>query len=291
MDLKNFILKISKTIDVGYEYMKKVKLLCLSILGLLFLIPLVNFSTAAPGDYLGVEEGDSYSWGLSMNANALIALVEDNGGVFNLGDVQDISDMAEIVSSLTFKATVNEILTETTMFLNSTWVTYVPVNTTFTASIPGYGTEEIGTYLVPIFSNATDYYLHMMYYQFDIGPSFVFVAYNLNWTKIVEEINELYGLNPLYANVAITEEPNGIKLVIPEGEFNTTQKEIEVKLTYNDKGVLSYAGVKYDGTTAMALTLSGGGGDIPGYMLPIFMGTIAVVGISLIYVIKKKNRI
>ena len=141
MDLKNFILKISKTIDVGYEYMKKVKLLCLSILGLLFLIPLVNFSTAAPGDYVGVEEGDSFSWKLSMNVDAITALVEDAGGTLDLSELEGFEDMAQL-GSLTFMATVNDVLAETTMTVNFVSVTYVPVNATFSASIPGLGTEE-----------------------------------------------------------------------------------------------------------------------------------------------------
>ena len=270
--------------------MKKVKLLCLSILGLLFLIPLVNYSTAAPGDYVGVEEGDSFSWKISMNADALIALVEDNGGVFELGDIEDIATIAEMVSSLTITATVLDILPETTMMVNSTSVTYVPVNTTLIANVPGLGSEEMYAGLLPIFSNETGYYLHMMFYYFDIGPSFLFVAYNLNWTKIVEDINELYGLISLYTNIAVTAEPNGIKLVVPAGEFNVTQEEIELKVTYNAKGVLSYAGVKYGGVTAMAITLGGDGEEIPGYTLPIIVGTFAVVGIGLIYFIKKRNR-
>jgi len=293
MDLKNFILKISKTIDVGYEYMKKVKLLCLSILGLLFLIPLVNFSTAAPGDYVGVEEGDSFSWKLSMNVNAITALLEDMGG--SIAELEDLEDMAAL-GSLTFIATVIDVLPEDAMFVNSTSVNYVPVNTTFSASIPGFGTEEIGTLIVPVFSNETDYYLHMMFYYFATttisgeGPSFVFAAQNLNWTKAVEDVQEMYGLNPMYNIITVTEESNGFKLVIPEGELDVTQKEIELKMTYTSKGVLSYAGFKYDGVTAMSLTLGGDEGEIPGYALPIIVGTIAVVGIGLIYVIKKKNR-
>lgn len=270
--------------------MKKIKLLCLSIMGLLFLIPLINYSTAAPEDYLGVAEGDSYSWKLSMNANALVELVEDNGGTLDLAELEDVLFLAEI-GSLTFTAKVRDILPEDTMMVNGTLVTYVPVNTTLSASVPGYGSEEIGTMVIPVLSNETDYYLHMMFYLMDSGPAFLFAAYSLNWTKIVEDVNDLYGLSPLFTNVTITEEPNGIKLVVPEGEFNATQQEIVLKLTYTDKGVLSYAGLTYGGVTVMSLTLSGGGEEIPGYTLPIIVGTFAVVGIGLIYLIKKRNRI
>ena len=288
MDLKNFILKKYKKIDVGYEYMKKVKLLCLSILGLLFLIPLVNFSTAASGDYVGVKEGDSYSWKLTMNINAINALVEDAGGTFE--ELEDLEGLLPPVSSLTFTATVKNVLPEDTMMVNSTLVTYVPINVTLSAIVPGYGSGEIGTEIVSVFSNETDHYLHMMLYAFE-SPylTFVFVAQNLDWTKVVEDVQDLFGLNPIYQNVVLTEESNGIKLVVPEGEFNATQKEMELKMTYNSKGVISYAGFKYDGVTAISLTLSGGEEEIPGYMLPIIMGTIAVVGIGLIYSIKKKN--
>jgi hypothetical protein len=290
MDLKILFYNKSIIIDVGYEYMKKVKLLCLTILGLLFLIPFVNYSTAAPEDYLGVVEGDSYSWKLYMNANALVELVEDNGGTLDLAELEDILFLGEI-GSLTFIAKVIDILPEDTMMLNGTLVTYVPVNTTLSASVPGLGTEEIGTMIVPVFSNETAYYLHMMYYYFEMGPAFMFVAYNLNWTKIVEDINELYGISPIFTNVTVTEESNGIKLVVPEGEFNATQEEMEFKLTYTDNGVLSYAGLKYGGVTVVALTLGGDGGEIPGYTLPIIVGTFAVVGIGLVYFIKKKHRI
>lgn len=268
--------------------MKKVKLLCLSILGLLFLIPLVNYSTAAPGDYVGIEEGDSFSWKLSINVNAITALLEDMGG--SIAELEDLEDMAAL-GSLTFIATVNNILPETTMMVNFVSVTYVPVNTTFSASIPGFGTQEMGTEIVAVFSNETDNYLHTMFYYFEHGFSFMFAAQNLNWTKAVEDVNEIYGLNPMYLNIIVTEVSNGFKLVITEGELNAPQKEIELRMTYTSKGVLSYAGFKYNGATAMSLTLGGDEGEIPGYVLPIFMGTIAIVGIGLIYVIKKKNRI
>ena len=274
--------------------MKKVKLLCLSILGLLFLIPLVNFSTAASGDYVGVEEGDSYSWKIYMNGDVIATLAEDAGIPFE--ELEELELIAGQTASLTITATVNNILPETTMTVNSVLVTYMPVNTTLSVSVPGLGTQEMGTLIVPLFSNETDYYLHTMFYYFveytlfTESPSFMFAAQNLNWTKAVEDVQYKYGLNPMYLSIIVTEESNGIKLVIPEGGFDVTQKEMELKITYTSKGVLSYAGFKYDGATAMSITLGGDEGEIPGYVLPIFMGTIAVVGISLIYVIKKKNR-
>jgi len=276
--------------------MKKVKLLCLSILGLLFLIPLVNFSTAAPGDYVGVEEGDSYSWELYFNVAGLEEFSQDLSGTpIDVGEIEGI----ETIPVVTFKATVNMILPVDTILVNGTTsVTYVPVNVTISANVPGLGEQTLAILTVPIFSNETDYYLHMMYYHFmpfvleltTIGPTFMFVAQNLNWTKAVEDVLEIYGAHIVYQNFLLTAEPSGFKLIIPEALLNGTQKEIEYKMEYTSKGVLSYAGIKYGGTTLMSISFPGAD-EIPGFELPIIMGTIAVVGIGLIYVIKKKNRI
>jgi hypothetical protein len=265
--------------------MKKAKILCISILGLLFLIPFVNFSNAAPGDYVGVNVGDSYSWGVSVNANQFANMAADMGETIPLDELDAIATLG----SLKVVARVDYIFPEDTMLLNSTLVTYVPMNVTITVSVPGLGSEELGTLETPVFSNETDYYAHMMYYYFDSGPSFMFVAQNLNWTKVVENVNEIYSIHPEYSFVTVSEVVNGIKLSIPEGLLNASQKAIEVEIRYTDNGVLSYAGFKYDGVVTISLTL-GGDDEIPGYMLPIVVGAIAAVGIGLIYIIKKKNR-
>ena len=209
------------------------------------------------------------------------------------GTIEEIEGLEELseFGSATFTAKVIDILPETATMVNSTLVTYTPVITNFSASIPGLGSGDLGQETVLVFSNATDYYVHMMYYAFEgIGFTFLFAAYNLNWTKAVADINHIYGNHLIYQVFTVTEVVNGFKLAIPAAVLNASQKTMELEIKYTDNGVLSYGGFKYDGVSAISLSL-GGDDEIPGYMLPIVMSTIGVVGIGLIYVIKRKNRI
>jgi hypothetical protein len=264
--------------------MKKAKILCLSVLGILFLIPFTNFSTAAPGDYVGVSVGESYSWGVYVNPSQYALMATDMGA-----EIPPELDAISSVGSLKIGARVDYIFPEDSMILNASLVFYVAMNVTITLTVPGMGSES-EVFEIPVFSNVTDYYMHMMYYYFDSsGPSFLFIAHDLNWTKAVDDVDEIYDIHPTYNLVNVSELANGIQLDVPAGLLNASQKAIEIQLEYTEKGVLSYAGFNYDGVKTMALSL-GGDDEIPGFILPIVISTITGVSIGLIYVIKRKNR-
>jgi hypothetical protein len=275
--------------------MKKNIIICFAFLGLLFLVPFTAFSVAAPEDYVGVEVGDSFKWTLKINVDTFMKFAEDLNETIDISELEGLEEMP----SLYFKAEVLS-LSETSGIINSTLITYTEVNVTLTLGVPGVGEMPLEDYPIPIWvpSNETDYYMHFVYYimmeAISYSPTpifaFLFVAYNLNWTKLVEDINELYGLNPAYSGVEVAEENNGFSLTIPEGLFNETQKALKFIMTYTADGVLKLARFSYDGATMMSLTLGGDEGGIPGYELLIIIGITSIACIALISVINKRKK-
>lgn len=276
--------------------MNKKILVLFAFLGLFFLVPLSNYSVAAPADTVGVELGDSFKWTIKINAGTFAEFAEDVGETIDLEDLGGLEEMG----SFYIKAEVIS-LTEDSTTVNETSVNYVEVNVTATMGIPGVGEEEID-YPIPVWvlSNETDYYLHLTFYAFwewieaesEIPLfEFLFIAYNLNWTKAVEDVNELYDKNPAYEDVVVGEEGNGFKITIAEGSFNASQKEIVFIMKYTSAGVLQLGKLSYDGATLMSITLGGGEGEIPSFDLLIIIGITSIVGIALISVINKRKKI
>ncbi len=120
--------------------------------------------------------------------------------------------------------------------------------------------------------------------------SFFFIANNLNWSKVVTDFQEL--LDPISViisgNITTTGIDNGFIYNTPEGAFNETHKEIEITISYNDKGVLKNCEITYDTASLLTFILSSGGEEsIIGYNLLITILTSTLLIMSIIFFIKK----
>ncbi len=57
--------------------MKKSKYVTILLLSFMVIIPMTKFSTAVPPSYVGISEGDVYTWGGNLNKNGIISLKDD----------------------------------------------------------------------------------------------------------------------------------------------------------------------------------------------------------------------
>ena len=177
------------------------------------------------------------------------------------------------------------------------------MNASFTINIPVFGDLLSSELSVKVFENETDYWIiNTINYCLSgiisvpsgcYNFSFFFIPNDLNWSKVVSDFQQLLTQTSILTsdNITATEIDNGFIYNTPEGAFNETHKEIEVTLSYNEKGVLKNCEVTYDDTSLLTFILSMEGEEsIIGYDLLITITTSSILILSMVFFINKRRK-
>ncbi|MHA1492158.1 MAG: Loki-CTERM sorting domain-containing protein [Promethearchaeota archaeon] len=263
--------------------MKKIHLTSIFLLGTLLLFASINNSVAATPSYIGINEGDEYTWSISWDSDTLQEFLTD------IGQEPEEADQFIETESISVKLTINRISEEKT----AEGLTYVEVKATPTI---GFAELEDSMY-VWILKNDTAEYMAslgalMSGAEEGIIPG-LFVPTDLDWNAAASEFQGYIDLRATDVDMTMTAYSNGLKLIIPAFTFEEEGKEISLKavegeIKYNVDGVLESAQAKYDGKVMATIQL---GGVIPGYEIPVLLGFSACGIISLVVLIRKKKQI
>ncbi|MFX0027876.1 MAG: hypothetical protein ACFE8B_01585 [Candidatus Hermodarchaeota archaeon] len=272
--------------------MKKSRILLISVLGMFLFIPLSNYSTAAPPDYIGVQVGEEYIWTLGVNVDGYAAMITDMGETVP----PDIS-MFETMPSIQMKGVIEYISDE----ISGVVYDYVIINISIYMNVPGYGWQSPmppGEYL-PVFvlSNATSNYFNdtMNALETESTPygfafPFMIVPHNLNWTEAANGLNDLVDmLTGGSTGETIEQNGNGFKVTIPSQMINgSLMQEMEVTAQWNSKGVFGQGAMKYGGTNVITINAPSSE-EIPGFDVLILIGIVGLSTAGIIYYVKRKK--
>ena len=293
--------------------MKKTKIVGISLLGTLLFFSFVNVSHAHP-DYVGVKTGDTYTWGVTYEN--LQGVNHTYGGRYG-------EDWWKIVYGI-----IDGLLTVLTGYNISEWVgaAYRVKVTNMTDEMPTWGgTPGVGIYTNKYVKTKTTNWLLVhsdswpsppgtwlfdpanlnqstwdWYFSF-LRPYLIpteFVPLGISFTSLTNYMtNNLQSLYPFFpANTTVNTFGSGLEIIIPSSYLeNIAQtpagslENVELSMQYPDNGVCGPLRYRY-GNTLFEFGLVSEGGGIPGYTLSIILGTGAVGIISLIYIIRKKDR-
>lgn len=275
--------------------MKKTEKISLILLSALFIFPLIGTAVAAPPSYVGVSEGETYTWDLNIKITTLQALATDIG--------ESLPPEIGLFESIPTIQLIAEILAVSDEGPAGPYF-YVNVTTALSIGIPGTTTMPFpgGEYMNFVVLNHTseDYFMAMfqvMGYLSGIGDdggfaAFLFVATGLDWVNVSADLEEMFNLAPEMPNGTISALSDGFEIVFPSQMLEgATLKALGVEVHYNSKGVLSKAIIKYDGSTLLSFALSAGDDEIPGYEIPLVLGIIGIVIFGMIHHIRKRKKI
>jgi len=298
--------------------MKKTKLILFIGIGLLAFLPFIRTTVAAPPCWVGVYEGESYSWQYNNHTAAALGDWTTDGVVYNIflefGVWCGWAD--EMLLYGPMPGTMNSLITlvgdlspdvEYGSNYESVEVIHA-VNFTPSVGTPYDWEDKSGTgtnfWSGLIIENSTEYALFhnglMSFFDsYDpLGYTFLslWVSTQIDWTEVVATANtELAGTNATVTVVTDASVEVGFKITI--SAFGTNTKAIELTVTFDD-GLLDVYDLKYDGTTVLDAELVQGSSQfepcptpapgIPGYELPIIIGVASIISLILVKKIRKK---
>ena len=249
--------------------MKKNKLITISILGMLLLVPFMIPTVAAPASYVSVAEEEQHSWIMYIHFSNYVQWDTDNMsaaftaiyGVDDFGAVRAGWGLIPTPPQAYWPVIINEINPEvTTDFLSAAFIpdniTHTPLSVTFGYNYWTGGLTWPTTWRIV---NDTDSFAKQnLFGGMAISPTWVqdvqFGPNNINWATFVATAN--WGLgggywpHPLTANTTVTEITNGYQLSVPvsgyaiPGQFNNTMP-ITINVTYNTDGILQAYTMEY----------------------------------------------
>ena len=247
--------------------MKKTKIITISILGMLLLVPFMMPTKAAPASYVGVTEEAQYAWIMYINYGNFATWDADNmTGAFNTifstddwgytiaGQVR--SDWTDIQTApqAFWPITILDILPEATDdFLLAN---FIPDNITHTDLNVTWGYDYWAGPITwadtwTIVNDTVAFAKHSLFGGMAASPYWVMGVQlgpkNINWATFTGVANwgigGGYWTDPLAANTTVNEEVSGYSMTVPaEGyakanQFNNTQP-ITINVSYSTDGVL-----------------------------------------------------
>ncbi len=266
-------------------------LVCL--LGIFFFIPFINFSRAAPPDYIGVQVGEEYTWTFNINADTFTQFAVDIGQT-----VPPEISMFATMGGIQMKGQIQWVSDEIIDVVN-----YVIVNVSISMLVPGYGWQPYpapGEHLpVMVLSNETSNYFNttMNAMSFVTLPPligfampFLIVPHNLNWTDAITGLGELFtNFTGGMTGATLEQDGRGFKITMPEQLVNgSLVSETVYTAHWNENGVFGDGLVTYGGAPLMSINIPIG--EIPGYEIGIILGVGGVSSIGIIYYVKKKKK-
>lgn len=249
--------------------MKKAKIITISLLGLLMLIPFITPTKAQVPSYVGVAVEERYDFALNVydnwdiwfedNMTAWLASIYGGLGLYDIGLIHTdtiawagVVPAAAITPQLTFQTVIDDILPEdSTLGFFSTEVDiaqhiYVDFYPSSSADQVPFSTR-IG--------NSTAAFANMTYYGASASSAYwltgdAFIApVGINWTEFVA-ISDI-GLDIVYGaygvNTKISEITNGYSLLVDAMDYGNNTLPIRMNSTYGTNGVLTYNSFEYGG--------------------------------------------
>ncbi len=252
--------------------MKKTKIITISILASLLLVPfMIPAAKAAPASYVGVAEEEYYKYDFTLNwASGHAAWT----GFLADGMSDTIGDLFQTPTSERLGAvygswyqwnlnsmwsdTIDTILPENTSDILAVYgipnnITYTEISTDVALwhiydSEPGW----VGSY--NIVNDSASYALLSLYGGMAFSPMTLrwvaFAPNNMNWatfaaTAQLGMTNYWGGLDPLAANTTVTALADGYSIYVPIAGFENNTKTITINATYTSTGVLNKTTFEY----------------------------------------------
>jgi hypothetical protein len=291
--------------------MKKTKIIG-AILFSLLLLSTVNLASAAPPSYVGFSAGQEYIWTPTINFTNInttaISLVGADNWTLAYAMLEELLENEtgmtfDMLGGLGLRMTIHNVtdeLIDSGIRYGGAWFN---MDVSYTA---GIWTRVVNAtdsaYPMIRIINPADVNESTYMYLFSSSP---FMPIGLNYTFIATQINNYFSGNPYYSgNMSIAVQGNGFQITIygdylemmleSMGEpFNETTFELNDvigTIRYNNMGILEYASVSYGGLVLASAALTTGLG-IPGFTIPLILGISAGTLITIIVIVKKKNKI
>ncbi len=291
--------------------MKKTKIIGIILFSLL-LLSTVNLASAAPPSYVGFSAGQEYIWTPSINFSNInttaISLVGQDNWTLAYSMLEELLenetgmtfDMLGGVGLRMIIHNVTDELIDSGIRYSGAWFN---MDVSYAA---GIWTRVVNatdsTYPMIRIINPADVNESTFMYLFSSSP---FMPIGLNYTFVATQLNNYLSGNPYTAgNMSLAKKDNGFQITIygdylemmleSMGEpFNETTFELDDVIgivRYNSLGILEYASVSYGGLILASAALTTGLG-IPGFTIPLVLGISAGTLITVIVIVKKKNKI
>jgi len=243
--------------------MKKNKIIVISLLSLLLLMPFMTTTRAQSPSYVGVEEGEIYEFALNVYGANWVQWGADNmtawwdaawthGPLYHHDKLYgDTAGWTPVTPQLIFSFDIESIAENATAGqteVNSTFGTYV-------VFFPSASYDASSS--VPIGNDTAKFAADSLYGGMSTSGYWIlgipFAPIGVNWTEFVAL--GTWGLDTGYWNITnpnewnytltMTEIPNGYSLFSPAMGFGNNSLSITITTTYDSDGVLSYHSFEY----------------------------------------------
>ena len=294
----------------------KTKSFGLILMSTLILLSLSNVSLAAVPSWVGVDENEQHAWTVSMHGKGMIAIAKDMPNR-DLPFNDSITEAVErLTLSLNLYGKITEITEETTMDFNGTSLYHVNLTAVgwFQVPVININTSAPEPVIITILNpNNTEFSYFTSWLLFvamsamcgggvnetehaggneNLALSLLVIPKTgIDWPTVVAELNDyLDKVNSTSGALVATQDGNGVKVTIQPYTLNESQsKVVELTAKYDSDGLLSSATMSYGGDLALSITY--GATNIPGYEIAIVIGITAISTIGLIHAVKRKRKI
>ncbi len=254
--------------------MKKTKIITISILGLLLLVPFMTPTVAAPASYVPVAEEETYLWELSQyntnfaqffadNMSDVIATIFSQPIIWQIITVYTGWSWDSITPQSSWPLTVKAILPEnTSTFLLPDY--FIPDNITHTPVYLGSGYNVLHYPAASTFYDDTWYIVNdtasfakqSLFGGTATSPYMImgvpFGPKNINWTEFVAVANG--GMGGGYwtgdaVNTTVTALSDGYSLSVPISGYGSNTLPITINVSYNANSILDNYTFQYGALT------------------------------------------
>ena len=174
-------------------------------------------------------------------------------------------------------------------------------------------TDNLDTHLLMFYKYSSLFYTYPLDYMIPPGYGFTSYGYNLyllftatntNWTYVLSDWNDTLQSALTYdTDFRLEKSGNGFHVwynvaatnpfLVPIWSNYDQKKTLDIRFEYDDNGVLNFSSVSYDGVVALTLkprVVEEGSPSpgIPGYEPLSLLGAIAIVGVSIALIKRKK---
>ncbi len=270
--------------------MKKTKIIIISILGLLLLVPFMTPTRAAPASYVPVAEEEEYLWELSVyypnntqfNADGMstvMATIFGTPAAWQISKVYfDWSNDPPVYPQSSWPLTVKSILPEnTSTFLSDYFIfaniTHTPVYLGagfYALNWPGLGFDLFYDATWYIVNDTASFAAQSLYGAQAFSPYTLmgvpFGPKNINWTVFAGLAN--WGMSSGFywqgdaVNVTVTALSDGYSLYVPALGFQNNTLPITINTTYTTDGILNNYTFEYGALTLFFYELASYSPDV-----------------------------
>jgi len=294
--------------------MKKTKILLFIGIGLLAFLPFIRVSVAAPPDWVGIAVGDTYIWEYETDStvrdgawttDGVALLIFANMDSSWIGWVDDGEMGAIDPGNLTHVMTVVDDLAADIEYATGYQSVLFSGAVSYQSEFVNvdWADKETGVNIWNgiIIEEEADFVEHhsglagfFSIYGFGYHTMSPFVPSGdfYDWDEIVTLASAVL------TDATVTALTRGFKITVAASAWTTNTLAVELSVTFDECGLLELWDLTYGGDSIQTITLQAGSDctpyvtpvapGIPGYELPIIIGTISVISMILVKKIKNK---